>query len=576
MVISRSKKPCILQGLEIKHFVNILMRKRLLAIKLHLGPECLINLVWKRTLLMFVMIQNVKIRKKTSSMLGSRLKNKQTICLDNLTISNQDLITRQSILLFQILVQELTLRKKELKPFWTSAYKDLSEQLPLLIKTDCVGLDTNYLNILSLHQVDHLESSQKNQAIKAPNKSLQKTCYQSLQSTVVNKWESENTEKEIVKCRKIRIKVTKEHTSVIDEWIHTSRYVYNKALSDIKSGSRDNFMELRNKHVTENHRTNGRNELVSDWEVNTPKEVRATAVNDVCKAYKTGRANVKAGNIRFFNVSFKKKSSNDQCIGIQKQSIKVKDSHFEIYNRRLKPIKMGKRTKNIKIDCDCRLVKQKNRYFLCIPIKTKTKVNDGYTRIVGIDPGVRKFMTTFSDTSSKEYRQRRDLLERLNAKIDLLKSKRMRHLKQSQRNGYYKKSINKYEIKKENLIDQIHWQTITSLTKTNDVIFYGDIKSHDIVKRYNNRHLNREIMDLKFFKFKERLKHKCLELNKVFIAVNECYTSKTCTNCGTLNDVKSSETYKCSSCKITIDRDINGARNILLKGLVSVCVPSRC
>jgi putative transposase len=383
-------------------------------------------------------------------------------------------------------------------------------------------------------------------------------------------------EREIVKCRKIRIKVNNEQKKVIDEWMHTSRYVYNKTLAAIKNGEHENSIMLRNKYVTEKPRNGHRNVFVQDWEVNTPKEVRGTAVRDVCNAYKTARANKKAGNIKFFNISFKKKSSFDQCIGIQKASIKVKDSHFEIYSRRLIPIKKGKRTKIKAIDYDCRLVKQKNRYFLCIPIKEKTKVNNvGYSRVVGIDPGVRKFMTTFSDTSCQEYRQRRDLLKKLNEKIDNLRNKRMKPLKKLQRNGYYKKHINKYEIKKENLIDQIHWQTITSLTKTNDVIFYGDIKSHDIVKKYNNRHLNREIMDLKFFKFKERLRHKCFELNKVFIAVNECYTSKTCTNCGILNDVKDSETYKCTSCNITIDRDINGARNILLKGLDPVCVPSR-
>jgi putative transposase len=52
--------------------------------------------------------------------------------------------------------------------------------------------------------------------------------------------------------------------------------------------------------------------------------------------------------------------------------------------------------------------------------------------------------------------------------------------------------------------------------------------------------------------------------------VDESYTSKTCTNCGVMNDVKDSERYECKSCKIEIDRDLNGARNIMLKGIQSL------
>ena len=45
----------------------------------------------------------------------------------------------------------------------------------------------------------------------------------------------------------------------------------------------------------------------------------------------------------------------------------------------------------------------------------------------------------------------------------------------------------------------------------------------------------------------------------------EEFTSKTCTRCGQINEVGGSEIYKCSGCKLTLDRDINGARNIYLK-----------
>ena len=46
----------------------------------------------------------------------------------------------------------------------------------------------------------------------------------------------------------------------------------------------------------------------------------------------------------------------------------------------------------------------------------------------------------------------------------------------------------------------------------------------------------------------------------------EHFTSKTCTCCGHLHsNLGSSREYNCYSCGLFIDRDINGARNILLK-----------
>ena len=61
-----------------------------------------------------------------------------------------------------------------------------------------------------------------------------------------------------------------------------------------------------------------------------------------------------------------------------------------------------------------------------------------------------------------------------------------------------------------------------------------------------------------FHSFKEKLLFKC----------NQEYTSKTCTNCGDINDVKGNEIYKCFNCGIEIDRDINGSRNIFIKNIV--------
>ena len=88
---------------------------------------------------------------------------------------------------------------------------------------------------------------------------------------------------------------------------------------------------------------------------------------------------------------------------IQSDAITIKNEKIQMYSRYLSKLQMGKRTKkkykDVTIDSDCRLIKKNEEYWLCIPIKEKSKVNEhGYKRVVGLDPGVRKIMTGFGDS----------------------------------------------------------------------------------------------------------------------------------------------------------------------------------
>ena len=53
------------------------------------------------------------------------------------------------------------------------------------------------------------------------------------------------------------------------------------------------------------------------------------------------------------------------------------------------------------------------------------------------------------------------------------------------------------------------------------------------------------------------------------ILVNEAFTSQTCSSCGNMYKIETSEIYNCPSCKNIMGRDINAAKNILMKGLLN-------
>ena len=442
---------------------------------------------------------------------------------------------------------------------------------------------------------------------------------------------------------KIKLKLNNKQKEIINDWINTSNYVYNKTIEEINNGHKINFISLRDKLVTNETKkynpiyklydevnlslcnekkdlNNNLNKLnkkkkkteddqnnikdfikkieqinikindnknlkkeaiknikfeknnnINDWELNTPKDTRAGAVDDVCKAYNTAFTNLKRGNIKFFNMNYRKNDINNSSILISKQTIKIENNKIKLpkssFEKEDLYIKIGNKTlkknKNIVIENDNRLVKQKGEYYLLVPISVKQQEFKKPINYCGIDPGIRTFMTCFGNNGCIEYKHNKLLLDKLN--------KKLYYLKQLRTLSFHNKrvALNKIETKKNNIINEVHWKTINSILSSNDVILYGDIKSHNIVKKSKNSKLNQDFNDLKFYSFKQRLLYKSICYNKLVIMVNEAYTTKTCSCCGTINNnVGSSEIFNCTNCNKYIGRDVNAAKNILLKGII--------
>ncbi len=616
------KKLLLYQDYTSIRFVNMLIQTKSNATKHLVGKENLINKVWRTTAIIYMLSQkNLTIAKLITSIHASHQKNKWTTLLDNLNSSTPSILNTIPIYLLQMLHQELTLKGKDYKPFWTPVYRKLSEKLLLPTEIDSVDLDSNYSNPLSQNVEDTSQLLTINK-IKVHNKNLQKTYYQLSTSTLVDKWESEDIPKQL-KSRKIKIKITKTQKKVIDEWLHTTRFVYNKTVNEIENKKHNiNFFSLRDKLVTNNTKkqnseyinftnellllntsnkelckakkpnlikikelqtkikelkTNftkikkelksSTNESLHKWELNTPKDIRAAAVKDVCIAYKSGFTNLKVGNIKYFNMQYKKKTNPNKCLLIPQSMIKNDNGIIKIAPTYLKDncnFYMGKKTikkeRKLEINHDCRLIKKRKDYWLIIPIplnlspKLKQPVN-----YCGIDPGIRTFMTTFGNDGCNEYTHNNAKLKKLDSQIKSLKNKNSRVLK---------RKITKREIRKDNIINEIHWKTINDLLTKYDILFYGDIKSHGVVKNKTNHNLNRDINNLKFYNFKERLLFKSIEKRKKIFFVKEHHTTQTCCFCGTINKPGTSKKYNCSSCKNTVGRDINASKNILMKGII--------
>lgn len=635
----------------VKRLGNWLTARKSHAIK-HLPDNvALIERVFKKcVVLIFLLKKSVKARNKIFSILEFPVKNKWTIFLDKLTTSSDQ--SMLSIYLFKTLVQELISSDKACKPFWTPAYKELSEKLLSPIETDLVGSDSISLKLLL-----------KNRAAKLPflitrnkkvqNRSLQMTSYQLSTSSVAGKWEKEVIKKKkLAKLKTVKIKLfpKKQQRKNIKEIIDVSRFVYNRTIEYIEQkGYSIDFETLRDELVTCETKKNSviykymssvisklyklkyrmkeefdksismvkehlkgqdknlikeyentlkqsyleedtkvddlielrkkdmkemlqdvettENPLIHWFEKDIHKDIRAGAIRAVCANYKSAFENLKAGNIKSFSMSFKKKSDPKQQVELDKKLVSICDGKLTIYKGKWKQdsvFKMSskntKKYKNLIINHNVDITFSKGNYYLCIPVDITPEKDKQCINYIGIDPGVRTFATCHGNQGITEYNHNQGFLDKLNNKISFLKG-----LKRTR-----KKQISKIEKKKIDMINSLHWEVINDLTRNNDVIFFGDIKSHNIVKNGKNKTLNTNFNDLKFYMFKTRLLYKCFAKGKKVFFVNEAYTTQGCSRCGTLNQIGDNKVYTCSSCSLVCDRDINSAKNICMKGINSL------
>lgn len=97
------------------------------------------------------------------------------------------------------------------------------------------------------------------------------------------------------------------------------------------------------------------------------------------------------------------------------------------------------------------------------------------------------------------------------------------------------------------------------------VICVEDLTIHRMVHTHC---LAKSISDAAWSQFFDKLFSKAEEAGRMAIKVNPAYTSQTCSACGHRQKMPLSErVYHCPGCSLSIDRDLNAARNIRAVGL---------
>jgi len=515
--------------------------------------------------------------------LESPLPIKERISIDKSLTLKKDI---QIMRLSQMSPQGLISKEKVCKPFWMLSSKKLSRKLWLPTKTDC----QDSLLISFTGCVKNLNAnswfSTKLQTVPQSSKSLKMFCPLltssqlkitacdplRIEKPVKKKKKNFLTEKEkinhsdLLRSRKIKIFPSKEQREKLDKWFGSCRWVYNQCVNYIKcTESIPKEKELRDLFVS--------GKKLSDFADGVPYDVRDETLRDVIKNIQSNLAKKKKGTIKKFSFKFKKKKNT--------QSITIRQKHFNRKSGAYAWIMDLVTREPLSYDHDIRILKDSvGDYFFCI-VKNKKFRRERQARkfkksnmegIVSLDPGIRTFLTAYDpgrktvlhigkeiDKMIEKYLERIDILNQKINDLSIPYVKRSKFIKASR----------KLQRKIKNKIKTFHHQIAKFLCKNYKAIVIPQFNVKSIVMTDLQKKSKRELSILSHYRFREILKSKSEEYKycKV-VEVTEEYTSKTCGKCGNLHEsLGSSKNYTCKKCKLEIDRDVNGARNIMIKTL---------
>ncbi len=176
---------------------------------------------------------------------------------------------------------------------------------------------------------------------------------------------------------------------------------------------------------------------------------------------------------------------------------------------------------------------------------------------VGIDLGIANY-ATLSDGKVFQNAEisglQRKSLKRLQQRISRKKKGSANRKRAIRRFAKYSEHVSR--IREDRLHKISH-----NLVNSYSFIAYEELKVANMVK---NHHLAKSISESSWGNFAQMLQYKAESAGCVALGVNPNNTSKTCSGCGNIQEMPLSErTFSCQRCAMSMDRDLNAAKNIL-------------
>lgn len=448
-------------------------------------------------------------------------------------------------------------------------------------------------------------------------------------------------------CRKIRMFPTRDQRRVLDRWMFACKKTWNMAVDIVNKrlskASKDEDISVeasfldrtivtkaglaQRRAENKTSMTDKERDRSAYLVLQAPSQIRKMTVRRLVGNFESASTNHQGGKqkFRFHPCEYVK---NDGVFSTEHQYTHVDlDSGFvqmhsfdevtvakgvcfpgkiKVYRpgRQKHGKKPHKENRPLEIDQshDMTVVKQRGRYYLCIPtferadVPTHLPENEPIDEqtVLAIDPGIRTFLTGYCPGTGEiiEMGKQADVQERLKAERDReigitkllndrdrierrvlskypdisdtrdLKRRYWRRVKKLRARRFL------HEARQGNIIKQLHHECSAQILQRFKHIIIPRFSSKDVHKLpHVSEEWKKYAKTLKHFSFRQKLLEKTWHYpgSSVWLC-GEHYTTMCCGNCGSNNrTIKDSETFMCKQCKFDSPRDRHASRNMYLK-----------
>ena len=436
-------------------------------------------------------------------------------------------------------------KEKDLMPYWNASCQTLSERLLSRTETGSAGSD-----LICLKPLESISTAKSwfSKKVHTPlKKNLLKTFFPSCMYSPVDFMVSESI---LQRSKKIRIYPAKETRHLTNRFFGLTRYWFNKAVEYLsQDGTKASLSEVRNIQKEEH----------PSWAFDSPQRIREHAMKDACEAVQKAKKKFKLTG-KFQKVHFRSRKDVRQRFGFDCQSLN-KDFVFSKKNYKWRFYATEKFDATLE---GTKIIKECGKYFLIVPVKQPVFIPENQRKgLVALDPGVRTFITFYSETMSGKIGEGDfNKIYRLCLNLDSIYSRMSKAKCKQKRN--LKKASERLRMKIKNLVTDLHYKTAHFLVTNFDGIFIPTFETSEMVTKLNSK-VARNMLTFAHYRFKEFLKCKAEQYSCKVFEVSEAWTSRTCSYCGKIHPKGSKKLMKCE-CSTT-DRDLNGARGIFLRAL---------
>lgn len=474
----------------------------------------------------------------------------------------------------------------QIKPFWNTKIQKLADKLFLPTVDNIENIQSD-----KVFQSNTWFKTQEYSSCNDNNYTLKSDC---IKPTI----------KKIVKCRKIVLFFNETQRKYMREIIGTYRYFYNRCVcffNNYDKNARKSFYyidsldETSKKIVTVDEDQNPyhfvtlRDKLDENYPAwilpNFPSHLITQSFREASTRFTTCLDMCKKKGI-VFEFKYKTKKEKIQTINLEKEMISLNFNgifaNLYLDGYLFRNLRASEKISNFTDIKGSTLSYNKylNKFTLNLSYVVKTRITKG-KEVGAIDPGVRRFITLYSPNKVTIIGEKAiDVLFKMCKEIDIIQSRigmkeyyiinketneKITRKVTSKRKRSLLKAMHRKIEKLKNMRNELHNKTIKYLCDNFKTIIVTTYRCSEMAGKLNSK-TARNMYNLAYYSFKQKLIAKAKEMNVRVIDKPEYFTSKTCSKCGHVNmNLGTNEILNCSKCGLEISRDINGARCILLR-----------